>query len=46
MVTVRVVAVPGTVKAVTLGFVVSGSVMVTDALLLVDTFPAASLAQA
>jgi len=38
--------VAGTVKAVTIGAVVSISVMVTLALLLADTLPAASLAQA
>ena len=44
--TVSVVAVAGTVKAVTVGLVVSESVIVTVALLLADTFPAASFAQA
>ena len=46
MATVRLVAVDGMVKAVTVGFVVSGSVMVTESLAPVETFPAASLAQA
>jgi len=44
--TVREVAVAGTTKAEITGAVISGIVMVTDALLLVDTFPAASLTQA
>jgi hypothetical protein len=43
--TERDVAVAGMLNAVTVGAVVS-SVIVTDALLLVDTLPAASLAQA
>jgi hypothetical protein len=44
--TVRVLAVAGTENAVTVGAVVSGSVMVMETLWLVDTLPAASLAQA
>ena len=44
--TVRLVAVAGMVKAVTVGAVVSERVMVTEALLLVDTLPAASLPHA
>jgi hypothetical protein len=43
--TVRLVEVVGIVKAVTLGGAVSPSVMVTVALRLVETLPAASLAQ-
>jgi hypothetical protein len=44
--TVSDVAVVGTVKAVTVGTVVSGNVMVVVADLLIDTLPAASLAHA
>ena len=44
--TVSEVAVAGTVKVFTVGAVVSVSVIVTLALLLADTLPAASLAQA
>jgi hypothetical protein len=44
--TVREVDVAGIVNPVTVGGVVSGSVMVVAALLLVETLPAASLAQA
>jgi hypothetical protein len=44
--TIRDVDVAGMAKAVTVGAVVSGRVMMTPALLLADTFPAASLAQA
>jgi hypothetical protein len=47
--TVKEEAVAGTLNAVTVGKVVSdvgGSVMVTDALLLAETLPAASLAHA
>ena len=44
--TVRLVAVAGRVKVLTVGAVVSGRVMVTVALRLAETLPAASLAQA
>jgi hypothetical protein len=47
--TANVVEVAGMVKAETVGFVVSatgGRVIVTEALRLTETFPAASLAQA
>jgi hypothetical protein len=44
--TVSVVAVTGIEKAVIVGGVVSGRVMTTEALLLSDTLPAASSAQA
>ena len=44
--TVRLVAVAGRLNELTVGTVVSGMVTVTDALLPVDTLPAASLAQA
>ncbi len=44
--TVRLLAVAGMEKALMLGTVVSGRVMVTEAERLAETFPAASLAQA
>jgi hypothetical protein len=44
--TVSVLAAAGTVNAVTVGAVVSERVIVTEALFLVDTLPAASLAHA
>jgi hypothetical protein len=44
--TVSVVAVAGMVKAVMVGGVASDSVIVTAAVMLADTLPAASLAQA
>ncbi len=44
--TVKDVAVTGMLNAVTVGGVISGSVTVIDALLLADTLPAASFAQA
>ena len=46
MATARVVAVVGMLKVAMVGAVVSGSVMLTAALRLLDTLPAASLDQA
>jgi hypothetical protein len=46
IVTVKELELAGTANAVTVGGVVSATVMVTEALLLVETLPAASLAQA
>jgi hypothetical protein len=46
MVTVKELAVAGMVNVFTVGAVASGRVTVTEALLLEETLPAASLAQA